>query len=299
MDSKSFRQNVINWYHTNGRSFPWRTSGHDPYVGLLTEVLLRKTRATQVLNVYDDFLCLLGRSSGILLSDIEATLKPLGLQRQRSMAIFSIIEDINDEQGSHSMSGDLGTLLRLPHVGPYIANATRCFYLGLPVPIVDCNIGRIFSRFFGLETTEENPVRKKTYWIIASALVSGEKPREYNWGLLDIGAGICRSVNPGCGDCPLTDGCGFAHDGDWQGLNRTDSALADSKKWFGKGINGRFAEISGLPEVPSDKRIERLRKKHSIQDVQNGAIPELDLRYLAVAEYCSACREGLSWIYSC
>lgn len=299
MDSGVFRKSVVDWYQTRGRSLPWRTNSLDVGVGLLTEVLLRKTSATQVLNVYDDFLRLLQKSTSILSSEMETVLRPLGLQRQRTKAILSIIKDINIKFGCETLPDDLDALLQLPHIGPYIANATRCFYFELPVPIVDCNIARVFGRFFGIKRTGANPVREKVYWIVAASLVDRDSPREYNWGLLDIAAAICTNLNPRCNDCPLLDGCHFAGNLDWRGLSSVDAELAGSTMWFGNGINQRFAEIAGLPGVFSDKRIERLGQKHSVDCTPDQVVSELELRYLAVVEYCPGTKEELEWTYWC
>jgi len=130
-------------------------------------------------------------------------------------------------------------------------------------------------------------------------LVDREEPKGYNWGLLDIGSEICKTRDPGCSDCPLIDGCNFAHNRDWQGLNPCDLRFAGPKMWFDEEINSRFAEITGLPQVPSREKIERLGEKHAIRCVHGQVISELQLRYLAVVEYCPAAKEELVWTYSC
>lgn len=40
-------------------------------------------------------------------------------------------------------------------------------------------------------------------------LISYGKPREFSLSLIDFAAIICSSINPRCGQCPLSDVCGY------------------------------------------------------------------------------------------
>lgn len=78
-------------------------------------------------------------------------------------------------------------------MGRYVANATVCFALSRPLPVLDRNVERIYGRVFG----EERPESKRDQVEFASELVPEEQARLYNFSLLDFGAAICQST-PDC-----------------------------------------------------------------------------------------------------
>ena len=49
------RKNILRWYQKKGRDFPWRHT-KDPYKIMIAEFMLHRTRAQQVLPVYQDFV---------------------------------------------------------------------------------------------------------------------------------------------------------------------------------------------------------------------------------------------------
>jgi adenine-specific DNA glycosylase len=45
----------VNWYKKHGRGFPWRYEGILPFRSMVTEMLLRQTRAEAVAKLWDKF----------------------------------------------------------------------------------------------------------------------------------------------------------------------------------------------------------------------------------------------------
>jgi A/G-specific adenine glycosylase len=75
-------------------------------------------------------------------------------------------------------------------------------------PIVDGNVARVVARLFGIaEPAASQPLMRRA-WSLAEQLVSecGD-PREFNQGLMEIGALVCRPRDPECGACPLERHC--------------------------------------------------------------------------------------------
>ncbi|MGC8647164.1 MAG: A/G-specific adenine glycosylase, partial [Thermoplasmata archaeon] len=46
---------LLKWWYINGRHFPWRKT-REPYRILVSEILLHRTRAENILPVYERFL---------------------------------------------------------------------------------------------------------------------------------------------------------------------------------------------------------------------------------------------------
>lgn len=95
-------------------------------------------------------------------------------------------------------------LLTIAGIGRYTAGAIASIAFGRRAPVVDGNVSRVLARLEGVERP----------WERAEALVEAcRSPRNFNQGLMEIGAVICRPRNPDCMHCPLRVECvAFATD---------------------------------------------------------------------------------------
>lgn len=200
----------VNWYKTRGRDFPWRYEGIPPFKSMVTEMLLRQTRAEGVAKLWGKFfeqypdastLARAGRRR--LLSQIEI----LGFGNQRAEALAHASEYLVRFHGGQ-VPDTLEELLKVPHIGNYAARAILCFAFNRPVEIVDVNILRFFSRYHGIEVKPDIR-RNPGIWTLArEALPRGRKKvQQHNYGMLDFTAVICKSGRPRCEICPLSSSC--------------------------------------------------------------------------------------------
>ena len=192
-------------YHAqNGRRFPWRRKRTSAFGLLVAETLLKQTKASDVVPVW---LGLLDRypTPASLARGRKATLLrllgPLGLQRQRSVALRSMAKAIVAEF-SGRVPREIDDLLWLPYVGLYSACALACFRHGARVPIVDANILRVLSRLTG-DDFGRDLRRSHDVWALAWAILPRERFAEHNYGLLDFSALVCTARNPACPGCAL------------------------------------------------------------------------------------------------
>jgi A/G-specific adenine glycosylase len=196
------------WGQENLRSFPWRRT-RSPYRLLMAEFMLLRTQAKQVEPVYREFIERYPSLDELALAsreDIRDILQPLGLS-WRADRVFQAVQKLEEE---HNLTVPLekGDLLDLPGVSQYIAAAVRCFVLDKPEALVDTNTVRIAGRLFDLEIKESSRRTKKFQGLI-SELVDPSQPRHYNLSMLDLGAKICKSRSPSCGECPLMQMCSY------------------------------------------------------------------------------------------
>jgi A/G-specific adenine glycosylase len=210
-----FRNRVKEYYARFGRDFFWRSGNLTPYQIMITELFLKKTRAENVEKHVLGFLKEFPTYKKILQCKRNALYRKvqgLGLGRQRTVALKEIAIYVN-KKFSGRLPEDINEISEIPHVGPYIANATMCFGLNKRSPILDVNTSRIISRFFSirnnLDLRDNVELQDK-----AKELLPRNGFKEYNWGLLDLGAGICKS-KPLCYKCTLRTKCNYY-------LNRTN-----------------------------------------------------------------------------
>ncbi|WP_052891704.1 A/G-specific adenine glycosylase [Thermosphaera aggregans] len=203
-----FRRKVVDFYLTQGRKWPWRET-RDPYVVLITELLLQKTTAKQVVKVFSSFFSKfpnIGTLAKASETDIEAIIGELGL-RKRAGFLRELAQHAVEEFGD-KIPNTLEDLMKLKGVGLYTANAVRSFAYGMCVPVVDRNVARVLRRFFGLEG-EKPAYADRELWKFAEKIMPTSACREFNYGLIDLGAMICTSREPQCSRCPLRPECAY------------------------------------------------------------------------------------------
>ncbi len=208
------RRRLLCWFERNGRSFPWRESGRTPYEVVVAEILLQRTTAVAVARAYTGFLKRYPSWFSLAQSpmvDLENTLRPLGLWRQKAQVFQQLALTIELHGGVVPCTRK--ELERLPGIGPYTASAVLTLVYGRAEPSLDVNMARLVGRFLGpSESIEAKP--KRALHAHALRLVSCKRALEVNWAALDFGALVCRARNPPCPACPLLARCQYARS--WQ-----------------------------------------------------------------------------------
>lgn len=206
------RRFFVDWYLKHGRTFPWRRGRTTPFEFLVTEMLLRQTKASGVAKLWDNFISRYPDArtmAGANKADLVEALKILGFGNQKAEALLSAANWIvKNHEGE--VPDTLNELLAVPHIGLYSARAILCFAFGHRIEIVDTNIQRFFARYYGLNVKPDirrNPI----VWEVAKKALPRErkKAEQHNYGLLDFTADICKSGRPRCEICPLSSACAW------------------------------------------------------------------------------------------
>jgi A/G-specific adenine glycosylase len=201
--AKLFGIEVVRWWQDNGRIFPWRRIRANAYHILVAEFLLRRTTVAAAERVYPTFLAVFPDLLTCSLAEtktLEDILTPIGLHRQRASAIKAATTFIAGTFAS--IPSSLEELLTIPGVGPYSSRAILSFAYGQQFGVVDSNVLRVVSRYAG-----ESHVTVSLVQNFIDAVVPLHGHEVFNWGMLDIGAKVCRYGSPQCELCPLLPGC--------------------------------------------------------------------------------------------
>lgn len=203
---ESFQKAAIGWFKEKGRVFPWRQT-REPFPILVAEVLLKLTGAWKAESAYNRIVADYGVPECMAIANPEELRKvfgPLGLHGRASLLV-----EISKELQSR-FNGEVPTtyleLVSLKGIGQYTANAILCLAYGERVPLVDGSVSRIFCRCLDF-STKKPAYADKELWAIAGQLLPQTDVREYNLGLLDIGALLCKYRKPRCPECPLARFC--------------------------------------------------------------------------------------------
>ena len=195
---RRFRTNLLEWGQENRREYPWRESNRTLYEVFVAEFFLTQTPADNVAAVYPTFLERFPTLDAIAKAsedELVEAIEPLGFQNMRAGALKQIA----------STNGHLPTkpesLIELPRVGRYVANATFCFARGDRLPVLDRNVERVYSRVF----RDRWPETESDQLTFTRRLVPDEA-RAYNLALLDFGALVCQT-EPLCEQCFANEYC--------------------------------------------------------------------------------------------
>ena len=207
IDSVKLGELLLPWGQDNFRAFPWRTTVN-PYRILMSEVMLHRTQAIQVVPVYQSFLMTYPNIAVLAnapLHELQDALFSLGL-RWRIDLIHRMASEIMIKWGGH-IPVERADLLSLPGISEYIAGAVRCFAWNLPEPLADTNTIRIIGRLFRLATIDSSR-RSSRFRTLLNSLIHFDEPRRYNYALLDLADGVCTKKRPpDCHLCPLQSLC--------------------------------------------------------------------------------------------
>ncbi|MFD2903017.1 A/G-specific adenine glycosylase [Sphingobacterium anhuiense] len=206
----SFAKKIIEWYHDHQRDLPWRNT-RDAYKIWLSEIILQQTRVEQGMPYYLRFV---DRYADVLAfanaseDDILHLWQGLGYySRGRNMhKAAGIVRDMY--QGEFPKS--YVELIKLPGVGEYTAAAISSFSNDEPQAVLDGNVFRVLSRYFGVETAINTPAGKKIFMQLAKDNLDRDYPALYNQAIMDFGALHCKPKSPLCGECELQLDC-FAY----------------------------------------------------------------------------------------
>lgn len=205
--SMSFTNLLIQWYLQNKRDLPWRNS-KNPYKVWLSEIILQQTRVAQGLPYFDSFLNTFPTIFDLANASEQEVLKlwqGLGYySRARNLhATAKMI--VNEYNGAFPNTFE--GLKKLKGVGDYTAAAIGSFCFNIPVPVVDGNVYRVLSRYFGIETDIASSKAFKEFYELSKSLLDIQQPDIYNQALMEFGALYCVPQNPNCDACIFSESC--------------------------------------------------------------------------------------------
>lgn len=203
---------VARWQRQHGRHhLPWQAS-HDPYHIWLSEIMLQQTQVSTVIDYYQRFIERFPDIDALAQADLDDVM-PLwaGLgYYARARHLHACARVIVNELGGR-FPRSAQKLATLPGIGPSTAAAIAAFAWGQRSPIMDGNVKRLFSRYFGVFGDPGRRATENALWALAHAALDQASPRldmrAYTQGLMDLGATLCTRHRPACAQCPLQAQC--------------------------------------------------------------------------------------------
>jgi A/G-specific adenine glycosylase len=199
------RNILLKWYDANKRQYPWRKS-NDLYKILVTEILLQKTIALNVSNLYNSFFKKYKDFSSINkvnISDLQPAIKVLGLSNKRAQILKDLSQLVITKHNGE-IPRDTDKLKEVNGIADYVSNAFGCFGLNKRTLFFDVNIKRVILRVF--ESQGSKITRDSMYSHLDNLLPKMEVKYMY-WAILDFGSLICSKNKPKCTLCSIAEHC--------------------------------------------------------------------------------------------
>lgn len=202
-----FSNTLIHWYLKNNRDLPWRKS-KNPYFIWLSEIMLQQTRVAQGLSYYIKFTSTFPTVFDLAKADESTVLKMwqgLGYYSRARNLHFSAKQISKELNGIFPSTYE--EIIKLKGVGDYTASAISSICFNEPTAVVDGNVYRVLSRYFGINTPTNSTSGIKEFKLLAQTLIDESQPGTYNQALMDFGALHCKPQNPLCETCPFCNSC--------------------------------------------------------------------------------------------
>lgn len=202
-----FKSKLINWYSINKRKLPWRKT-KNPYNIWLSEIILQQTQVKQGQPYYVAFTAKYPTIFDLATASETEVLKlwqGLGYySRARNLHATAkyIANELNGE-----FPNNYKDLLKLKGVGDYTASAISSIAFKEVAAVVDGNVYRVLSRYFGIDTPINSTPGIKEFKKLATQLIDTKKPDVYNQAIMEFGALHCKPKNPNCSSCPFQTSC--------------------------------------------------------------------------------------------
>lgn len=210
-----FADTVVSWQRVHGRHhLPWQGSG-EAYRIWLSEIMLQQTQVSTVIDYYARFL---ERFPDIptLAAATQDEVMPywagLGYYaRARNLHRCAVELSLHWNNTFPPTSHEIATL---PGIGRSTAAAIAAFAYAERSPIMDGNVKRVFTRYFGIYGVTSQRSTEKLLWDTAEAVLDSAPASlpmaAYTQGLMDLGSSCCSRSTPQCHICPLSSNC-YAH----------------------------------------------------------------------------------------
>ncbi len=203
----NWTEKLLGWYYENQRDLPWRKT-KDPYTIWISEIILQQTTIKQGLSYYKKFintypnLTLLAKAKE---EDVLKVWQGLGYySRARNLHFTSklILKEYNGVFPSN-----YSELIDLKGIGDYTASAIASICFNLPHAVVDGNVYRFLSRYFGIRKSINNGKSLKYFKNKASKLMYKENSGDFNQAMMEFGSINCKPKNPICENCLFNNNC--------------------------------------------------------------------------------------------
>ena len=204
---RMWTEKLIKWYHENKRDLPWRKNP-EPYNIWVSEIILQQTTVSQGTPYYLRFI-----KKYPTIFDLSKAKENQVLKLWQGLGYYSRATNLllTAKYISKNYNGifpnKIKDLKELKGIGDYTASAIASISYGVPSSVVDGNVYRLISRFFGVFISINTLNAYNEFKKRADELMLDYNPSDFNQAMMEFGAIQCKSKNPNCEKCIFNKDC--------------------------------------------------------------------------------------------
>ena len=222
---------ILKWYDLNRRLLPWRKNvslEKRQYYTLVSEFMLQQTQVVTVIPYFNRFIDNIPNLKSLAKVNNKKLIKLWeGLGYYSRARNLKKTAQVILKNFKAKLPDNFEDLISLPGVGNYTASAILAIAFNKPYIPLDGNIERVIKRYLYLKKVKDiqkdNLIKKKS--IFGTSLRS----RDYAQALMELGALICKPINPLCDQCPISKRCKSLQKKDF---NLTKNIKKNKDKYF-------------------------------------------------------------------
>lgn len=200
---KDFQTTLLDWYDHEGRDLPWRHD-HEPYHVWVSEIMLQQTQVQTVIPYYERFMTMFPT-----VADLAAAPEAQLLKAWEGLGYYSRVRNMQrcarqllaDYDGQWPKTA--AELTELTGIGPYTAGAIASIAFDQPVPAVDGNAYRVFSRLLKIDDDIAKPQTRRVFERAIGRIISRERPGDFNQAIMDLGSSYMTARQPDSAHSPV------------------------------------------------------------------------------------------------
>lgn len=199
---------LLAWHGRSGRhDLPWQKD-RTPYRVWISEVMLQQTQVATVTGYFERFLRRFPDVRSLAAAEIDEV-----LHLWSGLGYYARARNLHRAAGliCAEFGGELPRrveeLARLPGIGRSTAAAILALAAGERHAILDGNVRRVLSRYFGVAARGSAGAVARRLWQLSERCTPGERVADYTQAIMDLGATVCVRARPLCEVCPLAPGC--------------------------------------------------------------------------------------------
>jgi A/G-specific adenine glycosylase len=223
---------LTNWFLSNKRDLPWRKT-KDPYAIWLSEVILQQTRIEQGIPYYLKFINKYPTVKDLANAEEEDVIslwKGLGYYSRARNLHFAAKQIVNNYSGIFPSGFE--QIKNLKGVGEYTAAAIASIAFDEKVPVVDGNVKRVASRFFGIFNPIDKVKTAKQIFELLKIEIQSTPASDFNQAMMELGSLICKPQNPNCTECPLQSQCFAFNNSETKNLPVKGTKIKRKSRYF-------------------------------------------------------------------
>lgn len=203
-----FSQKVLSWFDVHGRHhLPWQKE-KSAYHVWLSEVMLQQTQVTTVIPYFEKFITIFPTLENLAKANQDEVLALWsGLGYYSRARNLHLAAQMVMYEFAGKFPQTVEDLMNLPGIGRSTAHAILSIAWQQPVAILDGNVKRVLTRFYGIQEHHSLSHVEKDLWHKASNLAPQRRAGDYTQAMMDLGATLCTRSKPHCESCPIANEC--------------------------------------------------------------------------------------------